>query len=66
MSSQEIRIVTGPNGTVTGSKVFINGKEIDSLTYFEVSGQAGDVWQTTMRQVMTSTDGLMSDEVPDV
>lgn len=46
----EIRIITGRNGLVACSKVFIDGEEVKGLTRFEVVGTLGGRWEISTSQ----------------
>ena len=45
-----IEIVTGPGGSFVGSKILVNGKEPQFLTFFELSGEIGEAWRLTSTQ----------------
>lgn len=54
----EIRIVTGPNGWVRGSDVFVNGKRIPRIVDFALNGSVDGRWEITLTQSVGGGDGL--------
>jgi hypothetical protein len=52
-----IKIITGPKGQVRGSKIFVNGKPVERIRLFSVTGDLDQGhWETTIIQGVGGAD----------
>jgi hypothetical protein len=54
----EIRIVTGPDGLVQGSEIWVNGELRPNLSFFSVSGEVSDRWKISQAEIVMTPEGV--------